>query len=111
MPVHDLAAYDDGLVRDYGRDAARVGAVYPARDTTEAERRLFEITTDEEFGAPARALARAMARVEHEVYLYYFTHAIPTAAGARLGAFHTADAVRVRERSRVAARRRGRAAA
>jgi para-nitrobenzyl esterase len=91
MPVHDLAAYDDRLVRDYGRDAARMRAMYPARDTAEAERRLFEITTDEEFGAPARGLARAMARVEREVYLYYFTHAIPTARGARLGAFHTGE--------------------
>jgi para-nitrobenzyl esterase len=50
-----------------------------------------EVATDAEFGAPARGFARAMARRGAPVYVYYFTHVIPTSGGARLGAFHTGE--------------------
>jgi para-nitrobenzyl esterase len=50
-----------------------------------------EVATDAEFGGPARRMARAMARQGVPVYLYYFTHVVPTPGGARLGAFHTGE--------------------
>lgn len=69
----------------------RLLALYPATDTADAARRLFEVNTDG-FGGSARYFARAMARSgEHNVYLYYFTHVIPTPGGMVLGAFHTGE--------------------
>jgi para-nitrobenzyl esterase len=91
MPVHDLDGYGSRLVREYGIEAPLVRAQYPASDTAMAERQLFALTTDQEFGAPARALTRAAARRGDGAYLYYFTHVIPTSQGARLGAFHTGE--------------------
>ncbi len=64
---------------------------YPAADTTQAERQLFEVNTDG-FGSSARYFARAMLRSgQRNVYMYYFTHVIPTPGGVKLGAFHTGE--------------------
>jgi carboxylesterase type B len=64
---------------------------YPASDTAEAERRLFEVNNDG-FGAPARYFARAMTKAaQRNVYFYYFTHVVPTSGGQALGAFHTGE--------------------
>ena len=66
-------------------------ATYPASDTVQAERRLFELNTDG-FGSGARYFARAMAKaMQRNVYLYYFTHVVPTPGGRALGAFHTGE--------------------
>ncbi|MGI8510709.1 MAG: carboxylesterase/lipase family protein [Gemmatimonadaceae bacterium] len=95
--VKSMAQYPEHLLAALGTSAPlrpllpRLLAVYPARDTAEAERRLFEVNTDG-FGGSARYFARAMERSgEHNVYLYYFTHVIPTPGGMKLGAFHTGE--------------------
>jgi para-nitrobenzyl esterase len=80
-------------------DAGRVARVPVLVGTNADEMRSLGVTdsadakvaTDAEFGAPARRLARAMARRGEPVYLYYFTHVIPTPGGERLGAFHTGE--------------------
>lgn len=94
MPVAQMRDYPDRLLNAAGNAArirpllARLLAAYPARDTAAAQRRLFEANTDG-FGSGARFVARAMARAgEHRVYVYTFTHVIPTPGGRVLGAFH-----------------------
>jgi para-nitrobenzyl esterase len=70
---------------------SRLLAAYPAPDTATAQRRLFEANTDA-FGADARWIARALRRAgERDVYLYRFTHVIPSAGGRAMGAFHGAE--------------------
>lgn len=69
----------------------RLLEAYPASDTIEAERKLFEANNDG-FGAPARYFARAMSKAgQRDVFFYYFTHVVPTPAGRALGAFHTGE--------------------
>lgn len=94
FPVASLDAYPDRLLDAIGTRERmrpllpRILAAYPAADTAEAQRRLFEANTDA-FGSGARFVARAMRRAgESQVYAYYFTHVIPTPGGRALGAFH-----------------------
>ncbi|MEO8909803.1 MAG: carboxylesterase family protein, partial [Gemmatimonadaceae bacterium] len=93
-----MSGYSDALLGAVGSSAPlrafapRLLATYPASDTASAERKLFEANTDAGFGQGARFVARAMAKAKQpNVYLYYFTHAVPSPAGHTLGAFHTAE--------------------
>lgn len=97
FPVPSMAGYPEQLLSALGSSAPlraflpRLLEAYPASDTAEAERRLFEVNTDG-FGAPARWFARAMTKAaQRNVYLYYFTHVVPTPGGRALGAFHTGE--------------------
>jgi para-nitrobenzyl esterase len=97
FPVPSMAGYSEQLLSALGSSAPlrafvpRLLDAYPASDTVEAERRLFEVNNDG-FGAPARYFARAMTKAaQRNVYLYYFTHAVPTPGGELLGAFHTGE--------------------
>ena len=97
LSVKSMAQYPTLLLAAVGTSAPlrpflpRLVAMYPATDTADAERRLFELNTDG-FGSSARYFARAMVRSgEPDVYRYYFTHVIPTPSGIKLGAFHTGE--------------------
>lgn len=97
FPVPSMAAYPEQLLSAVGSSAPlrafgpRLLATYPASDTAQAERRLFELNTDG-FGQGARFFARAMARAgQRNVYLYHFTHVIPTPGGRSIGAFHSGE--------------------
>jgi para-nitrobenzyl esterase len=92
-----MAGYSDALLGGLGSSAPlrafvpRLLEVYPASDTVEAEKKLFEVNTDG-FGSNARYVARAMAKAgQPNVYLYYFTHSVPTPGGQTLGAFHSGE--------------------
>ena len=94
FPVPSMAGYSEQLVNALGSSVPlrafvpRLLEAYPASDTAQAERRLFEVNNDG-FGAPARYFARAMTNAgQRKVYFYYFTHVVPTAGGRDLGAFH-----------------------
>jgi para-nitrobenzyl esterase len=66
-------------------------AAYPALDTSVAQRRLFEANSDG-FGAGVRSIARAMRKAgQQNVYVYRFTHVIPSPGGRIMGAFHVAE--------------------
>ncbi len=97
FPVPSMARYSPALLDALGSSAPlraflpRLLEAYPASDTVEAERRLFEANTDG-FGSSARYVARAMARAgQRDVYFYYFTHVIPSPGGRALGAFHSGE--------------------
>lgn len=97
FPVPSMAGYSEQLLSALGSSAPlrafvpRLLDAYPASDTVEAERRLFEVNNDG-FGAPARYFARAMTKAgQRNVYFYYFTHVVPTPGGQALGAFHTGE--------------------
>ena len=97
FPVPSMKGYAEQLSSALGSSAPlraflpRLLAVYPASDTVVAERRLFEVNNDG-FGAPARYFARAMTKAkQRNVFLYYFTHVVPTQGGRALGAFHTGE--------------------
>jgi len=90
-----MSGYSDALLGALGSSAPlraflpRMLEIYPASDTAEAERELFEANTDDGFGQGARFVARAMAKAKQpNVYFYYFTHAVASPAGQTLGAFH-----------------------
>lgn len=97
FPVRSMAGYPEQLLSALGSSAPlrafvpRLLDAYPASDTAEAQRRLFEVNNDG-FGAPARYFARAMAKAgQRNVYFYYFNHVVPTPGGQVLGAFHTGE--------------------
>ncbi len=97
FPVPSMTGYSEQLLSALGSSdplrafVPRLLATYPASDTVQAERRLFELNTDG-FGSGARYFARAMAKAtQRNVYLYYFTHVVPTPGGQALGAFHTGE--------------------
>jgi para-nitrobenzyl esterase len=96
--LKSMSDYPDALLGALGSSAPlrqflpRMLETYPASDTAEAERRLFEANTDDGFGQGARYIARAMAKAKQpNVYFYYFTHAVSSPAGQALGAFHGAE--------------------
>jgi para-nitrobenzyl esterase len=98
FPLSSMAGYPDALLSALGSSAPlrafvpRLLEAYPASDTIVAEQRLFEVNTDDGFGASARYVARAMARAgQRNVYFYYFTHVVPSPGGRALGAFHTGE--------------------
>ncbi len=97
FPVPSMAAYPEQLLSALGSSAPlrafvpRLLDAYPASDTVVAERKLFEVNNDG-FGASARYVARAMTKAkQRNVFLYYFTHVVPTPGGRALGAFHTGE--------------------
>ena len=97
FPVASMAGYSEQLLGALGNSALlrafvpRLLATYPASDTAEAQRRLFELNNDG-FGSGARYVARVMAKAgQPNVYFYYFTHVVPTPGGRALGAFHTGE--------------------
>ena len=90
-----MSGYPDALLGALGSSAPlraflpRMLETYPASDTAEADRQLFDANTDDGFGQGARFVARAMAKAKQpNVYFYYFTHAVASFAGQTLGAFH-----------------------
>ncbi len=64
--------------------------LYPPGSTNlQARESYVQATTDAQFTAPARRLARAITNNQNEpVYRYFFSHALSGAGGAYLGAFH-----------------------
>ena len=97
LPVPRMQEYPQLLLNALGGNPVfrplvpRLLAAYPASDTAAAQRRLFEASSDG-FGASARWLARAMRKAgQRDVYVYRFTHVIPSPGGRSIGAFHVAE--------------------
>ena len=97
LPVPRIQDYPQQLVDALGGNplfrplTSRLLAAYPATDTAAAQRRLFEASSDG-FGASARWMARAMRKAgQRDVYVYRFTHVIPSPGGRSVGAFHVAE--------------------
>jgi para-nitrobenzyl esterase len=97
MPVKRMRDYPNDLFVALGGNPVlrplmpQILTAYPATDTASAQRRLFEASSDWA-GSGARYMARAMRnRGERNVYVYRFTHVIPSAGGREMGAFHGAE--------------------
>ena len=93
--LKSMSDYPEALLGALGSTAplrafqSRMLETYPASDTAEAERQLFDANTDASFGQNARFVARAMTKAKQpNVYFYYFTHAVASPAGHTVGAFH-----------------------
>ena len=104
MPVKRMRDYPNQLLVALGGDTLfralipQMLAAYPATDTATAQRRLFEASSDWS-GSGAREMARAMRnRGERDVYVYRFTHVIPSPGRARDGRVpRRRNSVRIRE--------------
>jgi para-nitrobenzyl esterase len=86
----EVAEYQERTRQTYGPIADKILELYPVEkpeDIRDATNRAF---TDGGFVAPARMLARSMATVSNNAYLYHFTRVLPGPA-ARLGAFHGSE--------------------
>jgi para-nitrobenzyl esterase len=80
--VPDEAAYEALVDFDYGAAAAAVLAQYPAAAFATPRDAYVRVTTDSEFGCPARETARAAA-MHVPVYRYVFAHG-PAVNGAEV---------------------------
>ena len=81
-------AYAQAVVPEAG-DA--VATHYPSGTDDEARTSGEKLLADLLFTAPMRIWARAMANVESDAYLYWFTWAPPIEETERYGAFHAAE--------------------
>jgi para-nitrobenzyl esterase len=87
----DVEAYRR-FVRATFRDRAdEVLARFPVARDSEVKAALARLVGYSAFVAPSRRMARALAAVGDQVYLYSFTHVREGAVAARLGAFHGSE--------------------
>jgi para-nitrobenzyl esterase len=86
-----LAGYRMVAATAYPRHAAQVLARFPASTDEEARKAAADSLTAVAFTAPARRLAREVARAGAKAYVYDFTRVRPGSAGERWGAFHGAE--------------------
>ena len=68
-----------------------IGEHYPADDDEQAAASWMDLFGDALFTYPMRAWARAMATVQSDAYLYWFTWPPPIEESERYGAFHAAE--------------------
>ena len=93
-PLGTLAAYQEGVRRQYGELADEFLTTYPAESVEEAWLSQVAILTDATFGWEMRTWARMMETVSSPAYLYYFSRVPPAPPGddfAHYGAYHTAE--------------------
>ncbi len=94
QPPVTLAAYQEGVRRQYGDLADEFLTTYPAQSVEEAWQSQVAIFTDATFGWEMRTWARMMETVSSPAYLYYFSRVPPAPEGdafAHYGAYHTAE--------------------
>lgn len=92
LRVDSPSAYRAFLRRVFADRAPAVEALVPAATPADIRDALNRVLTLFSFAAPARALARASARLGKPSYLYHFTRRSHGTPGAGwLGAFHSAE--------------------
>ena len=94
QPPVTVAAYQEGVRRQYGDLSDEFLTTYPAQSVEEAWQSQVAIFTDATFGWEMRAWARMMETVSSPAYLYYFSRVPPAPEGdafAHYGAYHTAE--------------------
>ena len=94
QPPATLAAFQEGVRRQYGDFADEFLTTYPAQSVEEAWKSQVGIFTDATFGWEMRTWARMMETVSSPAYLYYFSRVPPAPEGdvfAHYGAYHTAE--------------------
>lgn len=84
-------AVNEILDREFGAQAARVRELYPASKPAEIRKAVTELAGDFIFGAPARFVARNVAKAKAPVYWYHFAHRPPAPTGPMFGAHHGAE--------------------
>jgi para-nitrobenzyl esterase len=89
-PVARESEYRDHVRRYFGKRAARrILAAYPSRDYDSQQDALIAIFTDAVFGAPARQMARALARHQPgQVWRYVWTHSVRRGPLRKFRAMH-----------------------
>ena len=89
-----LAAYQEGVRRQYGEFANEFLTTYPAENVEEAWQSRVAIFTDATFGWEMRTWARMMETVSSPAYLYFFSRVPPVPDGdpfGTYGAYHTVE--------------------
>ena len=89
-PARGEAGYRLLLRLWFGERAERARELFPI-ENGDLDGALDRLVTLAAFGQPARAMARAMGKVNAPGYLYYFSQVPPAAAERKLGAFHSAE--------------------
>jgi para-nitrobenzyl esterase len=83
----DVEGCQEEIRARYGPLGKTILDLYPVEKPEDIQRAANAIYTDMFQVAPARSIARAMARVSSEAFLYHFTR-VGAGVPARLGAFH-----------------------
>lgn len=96
LPAITMDRYRSMVTADYGADAGRVLAAYPADSDEEALRSARRLFADRGFGWPMLTWARQQSRRGHgKVFSYYFDHRVPHPDAPIFrgvnGAFHGSD--------------------
>jgi para-nitrobenzyl esterase len=85
-----VAAYKQWLQHEFGSDAGKVFAAYPASTDSEVPNVFGTMFSDFDFGFGARLLASDTARIGQSAFLYHFTY-VGAGPFAALGAFHSEE--------------------
>jgi len=91
LPIRTLARYKLMLRRRFRDHADEVLRLFPADRTSEVPAAFSRLVTAAAFVAPARFLARSMAKTQSKAYLYHFTRVPPGEKLKSLGAFHALE--------------------
>jgi len=91
VPIRRVQGYRWLLARRFGKDADRVFALFPAERDEDAQAAFSRVVGVAAFVAPARFLARSMAKANAPAYLYHFTRVPPGERLKKLGAFHALE--------------------
>ncbi len=91
MPLRRVQGYKWLLAQRFGKQADRVFALFPAERDQDAPAAMSRLVGVSAFVAPARALARSMAKCKSPAYLYHFTRVPPLTQGRGFGACHALE--------------------
>ena len=91
VPLRRVQGYRWFLGQRFGKQADRVFALFPAEEDADAPAAFRRLVGVAAFVAPARFLARSMAKCKSPAYLYHFTRVPPLDRAKKLGAFHALE--------------------
>ncbi|MBM4037291.1 MAG: carboxylesterase family protein [Planctomycetes bacterium] len=91
VPLRRVQGYKWLLGQRFGKQADRVFELFPAERDEDARAAFSRLVGVAAFVAPARFLARAMAKCRSPAYLYHFTRVPPAERLKKLGAFHALE--------------------
>ena len=84
----DAEGFRDRIRESFGKRAQRALALYSISSQEDVKGALGRWRTDATFLCGSKFMARSMAKVSSQAYLYHFIRVLPGPGGARLGAFH-----------------------
>lgn len=91
MPVQHVAGYKLTVKTLFGKQADKLLELLPCESDDDLKAAFSRFSTVTSFVAPARMLARSMAKKESPAFLYHFTRVSPGGKRSGLGATHAAE--------------------